>query len=132
MEERIKKLIEEFPWNVNGDRVIILPDPPETVLPSGLFIPDSAQERPQCGHVIAVGPEISMSAKIMEYLVRVLEIIDPTFSDDDDDPVYKANNKPGDRVLFGKYAGFEIEIEKVKYLVMRSADIMATLKNETV
>lgn len=131
MEERIKKLIEEFPWNVNGDRVIILPDPPETVLPSGLFIPDSAQEKPQCGHVIAVGPEISMSAKIIEYQVRILEIIDPTFSDDDE-PVYKANNKPGDRVLFGKSAGFEIEIEKVKYLIMRSADIMATLKNETV
>lgn len=127
MEEKITQLIAEFPWNVNGDRVIVLPDPPEAVLPSGIFIPDTAQEKPQCGHVIAVGPELSMAAKIIEYQTRILEIIDPTFSDEDE-PAYKANNKPGDRILFGKYAGFEIEINKVKYLVMRHADVMSTLK----
>ena len=125
----IEEIIKEFPWNMNNDRVMVFPDPPETMLPSGLHIPDTAQEKPQLGTIIALGPETSTQAKTLEYMKLILEELDPTFSEDIE--VYlKTNNKPGDRVLFGKYAGIEVVVDGVKYLVMRHSDIMATLKQQ--
>ena len=83
-----------------ADRVLINPTPAEEVTMSGIIIPDSAKEKPLKGTVIAVGNGTK-----------------------DEDMVLKE----GDNVLYGKYAGSEIEIEGKKYLIMRQSDVLAIL-----
>ena len=83
-----------------ADRVLIEPAPAETKRESGLYIPETAKEKPLQGTVIAVGKGTK-----------------------DEEMVLKA----GDKVLYGKYAGTEIEYEGVKYLVMRQSDVVAIL-----
>ena len=83
-----------------SDRVVILPNPAEEKTAGGLFIPDTAKEKPLMGTVKAVGPgtaEIKMEVAV------------------------------GDVVMYGKYAGTEIEVDGVSYLIMKQADIMAIL-----
>lgn len=81
-----------------ADRVIIEPAAAETKTASGIIIPDTAQEKPQRGKVIAVGP----GKKDEPMTVSV-----------------------GDVVLYGKYSGTEFKYEAGDYLMMREADIMA-------
>ena len=81
-----------------ADRVIIEPAAAETTTASGIIIPDTAQEKPQRGTVIAVGPGKK------------------------DEPMTVA---VGDEVLYGKYSGTEFKYEAGDYLMMREADIMA-------
>ena len=81
-----------------SDRVLIEPIAAETKTASGIFIPDTAKEKPQKGTVVAAGPGKK------------------------DEPV---TVKPGDTVLFGKYAGTEIQVEGKDYLIMRESDILA-------
>ena len=81
-----------------ADRVIIEPAAAETKTASGIIIPDSAQEKPQRGTVVAVGP----GKKDEPMTVSV-----------------------GDVVLYGKYSGTEFKYEGGDYLIMREADIMA-------
>ncbi len=81
-----------------ADRVLIKPLEAETTTASGLIIPDSAKEKQQKGTVIAVGN----GTKDEKMTVKV-----------------------GDTVLFGKYAGTELVLEDVEYLIMREADILA-------
>ena len=81
-----------------GDRVLILANPAEEKTASGIYIPDTAKEKPQRGVVIAAG------------------------SGKKDEPV---TVKAGDTVLYGKYAGTEIQIEGADYLIMRESDILA-------
>lgn len=83
-----------------ADRVIIEPAAAETKTASGLIIPDTAKEKPQKGKVIAVG------------------------NGKKDEPL---TVKVGDSVLYGKYAGTEIQIEGKEYLIMREADIFAVV-----
>ena len=83
-----------------ADRVLIEPKEAETKTASGIFIPDTAKEKPQQGTVIAVGP--GKKDEPME--VRV-----------------------GDVVLFGKYAGTEVAVEEKKYLIVKQSDILAIL-----
>lgn len=83
-----------------GDRVVISPKEAETKTASGLYIPDSAKEKPLQGTVAAVGPGTS------EVTMEV---------------------KAGDTVLYGKYAGTEITVDGVEYLIMRQNDILAIL-----
>ncbi len=83
-----------------ADRVLIDPTAAEEVTMSGIIIPDSAKEKPLQGKVIAVGEGTK------------------------DDPMVL---KEGDQVLYGKYAGSEIEFEGTKYLIMRQSDVMAKL-----
>jgi chaperonin GroES len=83
-----------------ADRVMIQPMEAETKTASGLFIPDSAQEKPQKGKVIAVGP----GTKDVDMEV-----------------------KKGDTVLYGKYSGSEITVDGNEYLIMRHSDILAIL-----
>lgn len=71
----------------------------------GIIIPDTAQEKPQRGKVVAVG-----AGKI-----------------GDDGKRIKLDVKKGDEVLFGKYAGNEIKIDDVEYLIMREDDILGVL-----
>ena len=80
------------------DRVIVKPAPAEEKTSSGLIIPDTAKEKPQRGTVVAAGPGKK------------------------DEPV---TVKEGDTVLYGKYAGTEIQINGNDYLIMRESDILA-------
>lgn len=83
-----------------ADRVLIEPTAAEETTLGGIIIPDSAKEKPLRGTVLAVGQGTK------------------------DDPMVL---KEGDKVLFGKYAGTEIELEGVKYLIMRQSDVLAVL-----
>ena len=84
-----------------SNRVIVEPALAEERTASGLYIPDTAKEKPQKGTVISV-------------------------SDEDGDGK-KPSVKAGDQVLYGKYAGTEIQIEGVDYLIMKESDIFAVL-----
>ena len=83
-----------------GDRVLIEPKEAETKTASGLYIPDTAKEKPQQGKVIAVGPGKK------------------------DEPM---EVKVGEEVLYGKYAGTEVSVEDKKYLIVKQSDILAIL-----
>jgi len=83
-----------------ADRVMIQPMEAETKTASGIFIPDSAQEKPQEGKVVAVGP----GTKDVDMEV-----------------------KKGDTVLYGKYSGSEITVDGNEYLILRQSDILAIL-----
>jgi len=80
------------------DRVIVKPAPAEEKTAGGIIIPDTAKEKPQRGTVVAAGPGKK------------------------DEPV---TVKVGDTVLYGKYAGTEIQVEGGEYLIMRESDILA-------
>lgn len=83
-----------------ADRVLVRPAAAEEKTIGGIIIPDSAKEKPLKGEVLAVGNGTK-----------------------DEEMVLKA----GDQVLYGKYAGTEIEVEGKKLLIMRQSDILATL-----
>lgn len=83
-----------------ADRVIIAPTAAEEVTASGIIIPDSAKEKPLRGTVLAVGNGTK-----------------------DEEMIVKEN----DIVMFGKYAGTEIEIDGEKLLIMRQSDILAVV-----
>ena len=82
-----------------ADRVLILPAPAEEKI-GGIIIPDTAKEKPLQGTVIAAGE-----------------------GKEDEKMILKA----GDKVLYGKYAGTEIEFEGEKYLIMRQSDVVAVI-----
>ncbi len=84
-----------------ADRVIIKPEPAEEKTKSGIIIPDTAKEKPLKGEVVAVGPGKK------------------------DEPT---TVKPGQKVLYGKYAGTEITIDGEEYLFMRESDILGILE----
>lgn len=83
-----------------ADRVLIQPTAAEEVTMSGIIIPDSAKEKPLRGKVMAVGTGTK------------------------DEPMVL---KEGDDVLYGKYAGTEIDFEGEKYLIMRQNDVFAVI-----
>lgn len=83
-----------------ADRVLIAPAPAEEKTVAGIIIPDTAKEKPLKGKVVAVG-EGTKDEKM------VLNV--------------------GDEVLYGKYAGTELEYEGEKYLIMRQSDVVAIL-----
>lgn len=83
-----------------ADRVVILPAPAEEKTIGGIIIPDTAKEKPLRGEVKAVGN----GTKDEEMILKV-----------------------GDQVLYGKYAGTEIELDGTKYLIMRQSDVLAVL-----
>ncbi len=83
-----------------GDRVLIEPQEAEVKTASGIIIPDSAQEKPQKGKVLAVGP----GTKDVDMEVKV-----------------------GNIVLYGKYSGTEIKVDDKTYLIMRQSDILAVI-----
>lgn len=83
-----------------ADRVLVEPKEAETKTAGGLYIPDNAKEKPQEGKVIAVG------------------------SGKKDEPM---EVKAGDTVLYGKYAGTEINVGGKSYMIMRQSDILAII-----
>lgn len=97
-----------------GNRVIIRPDEEEERTASGLLIkPDTARDKPTRGTVLAVGEELG------------LRPVDPSASPLVGQQFHAAKLMPGDRVLFGKYAGFEFEHEGESLLIVRYDDILA-------
>ena len=88
-----------------ADRVVVKPLEEAEQMRGGLYIPDTAKEKPQRGEVVAVG--------------------DGKFADSGS--LIKPQVAVGDQVLYGKYAGTEITIEGEDYLIMRESDIFAVL-----
>jgi chaperonin GroES len=88
-----------------GDRVVVKASEAEEQTKSGLFIPDTAKEKPQKGVVIAVG-----EGKYREDGTRV--------------PV---DVKAGDTVIYGKYGGTEVKVDGEDYLILRADDIYAVV-----
>tara|TARA_B100000287_G_scaffold430174_1_gene484922 strand:- start:867 stop:1148 length:282 start_codon:yes stop_codon:yes gene_type:complete len=84
-----------------ADRVIVKQDAAETTTASGIIIPDTAQEKPQKGIVMAVGKGTK------------------------EDPITVSI---GDNILYGKYAGTELKYNGTDYLIMKESDILAIIK----
>ncbi len=83
-----------------GSRVLVRVVPEETMTKSGLYVPDTAKEKPQRGEVVAIGDDTEA--------IRVAV---------------------GDRVLFPKYSGTEIRIEGADHLIIESSDLLAILRD---
>ena len=84
-----------------ADRVLVQAQEAETKTASGLYIPDSAKEKPQQGVIIAVG------------------------SGKKDEPM---ELKAGDKVMYGKYSGTEVSYDGKDYLIMRQSDVIAVIE----
>lgn len=84
-----------------ADRVLIESAPAETKTVGGIIIPDTAKEKPLKGTVIAVGTGTKDEAMILA---------------------------PGNQVLYGKYAGTEVDLEGKKLLIMRQSDVLGILE----
>ena len=89
-----------------ADRVIVKPLEAKEVTKGGIILPDTAKEKPIEGEVVAVGAgKVTDDGKVVALTVKV-----------------------GDKVLYGKYSGTEINIDGVDYLIMRESDIFAITK----
>ena len=84
-----------------ADRVLVLPAQAEEKV-GGIIIPDTAKEKPQHGTVVATGDGTKDEKMVL---------------------------KEGDEVLYGKYAGTELELDGAKYLIMRQSDVLAVVNN---
>ena len=87
------------------DRIVVKRIDEKETTRNGIVIPDSAQEKPQEGEVMAVG-----KGKRLE-----------------DGEVVALDIKAGDRILFGKYSGNEIKLEGIEYIIMREEDVLGVL-----
>ena len=92
------------------DRVVVKRIDAEAKSAGGIIIPDTAQEKPQQGEVIAVGPG----------------------GRDDHGKLIPIDVKPSDVILFGKWSGTEVKIDGVDYLIMKESDIMGVLDKSAV
>ena len=88
------------------DRVVVKRIEADSKSAGGIIIPDTAQEKPQQGEVIAVGPG----------------------GRDDHGKLIPIDVKPRDTILFGKWSGTEVKIDGVDYLIMKESDIMGVLE----
>lgn len=88
-----------------GDRVVIRVLEQEEKTASGIFLPDTAKEKPSQGEVVAVGP-----GKVQDDGKRVALDV-----------------KVGDKIIFSKYAGTEVKFEGIKYLIVSERDILAII-----
>ncbi len=88
-----------------GDRVIVKPKAPEEKTKGGIILPDTAQEKPMEGEIIAVG-----NGRIA-----------------DDGKKISMELKVGDKVLYGKYSGTEVKVNDEELLIMRESDVYAVI-----
>ena len=87
-----------------GDRVVVRPlSEEDSKTPSGIYIPDTAKEKPQEGEVVAVGPG----------------------EPNDNGEKIKPDVEKGDKVVYSKYGGTEIKVDGIEYLILSSRDILA-------
>ncbi len=89
-----------------GDRVVIKQLEAEEKTKSGIVLPGSAKEKPQEAEVVAVGPGGVVDGKTINMEVSV-----------------------GDRVIYSKYAGTEIKLDGVEYIIVKQNDILAIVQN---
>lgn len=89
-----------------ADRVVVKPLEDTEQMRGGLYIPDTAKEKPQQGEVIAVGP-----GKVSDDGKRVAPEV-----------------KEGDRILYGKYSGSEVTVGDEQYLILRESDVLAVVQ----
>ncbi len=89
-----------------NDRIIVRRTEEQEQMRGGLYIPDTAKEKPQEGEVLAVG-----NGKLLDSGQRI-----------------SIDIKPGDRVLFGKYAGTEIKLDGEDYLILREDDVLGVIE----
>jgi chaperonin GroES len=102
MKEGVKVALELKPL---ADRVVVEPVEKEEMTSTGIYVPETAKEKPQEGLIVAVGP-----GRLLDNGERApLEV------------------KKGDRVIFAKYAGTEIKLDDTKYLILGEKDILAIL-----
>ena len=88
-----------------SDRVVIEPLEAEDKTSGGIYLPDTAKEKPQIGKIVAAGPgKASDTGDIIKMEVKV-----------------------GDKVLYGKYSGTDVTVEEKDYLIVRESDILAIL-----
>ncbi len=88
------------------DRIVVQPKEAEEKTASGIFLPESAKEKPQTGTVIAVGPgKLTDEGKRAEMSVKV-----------------------GDVVLYGKYSGTEVEVDGDKVMIMRESELLGVIE----
>jgi chaperonin GroES len=87
-----------------ADRVVVRALEETEQMRGGLFIPDTAKEKPQQGEVIAVGPGRYEEGKRIPMDLKV-----------------------GDRILYGKYSGTEVTIDDEQYLILRESDVLAVV-----
>ncbi len=88
-----------------SDRVVVEPAAAEEKSSGGIILPDTAQEKPQQGTVVATGPgKVSDSGTLVEMSV-----------------------KDGDKILYGKYSGTEVNVTGTDYIIMRESDILAIM-----
>jgi chaperonin GroES len=86
-----------------ADRVVVKASEEAETMRGGLYIPDTAKEKPQQGEVMAVGPgKLSDEGKRIEMELKV-----------------------GDKVLYGKYSGTEVTVDAEQYLILRESDVLA-------
>jgi chaperonin GroES len=90
-----------------NDRIIVKRTEEQEQMRGGLYIPDTAKEKPQEGEVLAVG-----NGKLLENGTRI-----------------SIDLKPGDRVLFGKYAGTEIKLDGEELLILREDDVLGVVES---
>ena len=88
------------------DRVVVLPDSADERTESGIYLPEAAKEKPQTGKVIAAGPGALTDTGERGAL----------------------SVKKGDTVLFGKYAGSEVDIDGVEHKIMRESELLAIIE----
>jgi len=87
-----------------ADRVVIKPIEEAETMRGGLYIPDTAKEKPQQGEIISVGPGRYEDGKLVPMSVKV-----------------------GEKVLYGKYSGTEVTIDGENYLILRESDVLAVV-----
>ena len=88
-----------------ADRVVVKPLEEAEQMRGGLYIPDTAKEKPSQGEIVAVGP-----GKVSDDGARVAPEV-----------------QVGDRVLYGKYSGTDVTLDGVEYLILRESDILAII-----
>ncbi len=88
-----------------ADRLVVEPTEQEDITASGIYVPDTAKEKPQEGKVVAAGPGRK----------------------DDEGERIAMDVAEGDRVLYAKYAGTEVKLDDTKYLILKESDILAIL-----
>jgi chaperonin GroES len=88
-----------------GDRIVIKQLEAEETTKSGIVLPGNAKEKPQQAEVIAVGPGGKIDGKEIEIWV-----------------------KPGDKVIYSKYAGTEVKLDEEEYIIVKQGDILAVVE----
>jgi chaperonin GroES len=88
------------------DRILVKPIDPEKKTASGIFLPETAKEKPMQGKVVAIGP-----GKLLDNGTRLSPSV-----------------RKGDTVVYGKYAGTEIEIKNVPHLIIRESELLGVIE----